>query len=419
MDPNFAMAYASLGQSYTFYLVTSLPAENTRKAYELRERVSEREKFYIESHYHDNVTGDLEKARAVYEFWTQVYPRDSWPHGNLAGIYSRLGQHDRALEQLRERHRLEANGLSYQALVYAYNFLNRFEEARATVTEAQAKDFDSPELHFAEYHVAFLQNDSAAMKEQVDWAAGKQPEDEWMQNTEAWTAAYSGRIKKSREFFGRGVAFAERAGNKEGAALYKAGAAWREADLGNAAEARQQATAALALSRERNVQCAAALALAATGDAARAQTLADDLSKRFPEATVVRFTCVPTIHARAALSRNDPSKAIELLQVAAPTELGIGDYPLYVPYVRGEAYMAAHQGTEAAAEFQKVLDHRGIVHELHFGALAHLQIGRAYAMQGETAKAKVAYQDFLTLWKDADPDIPILVAAKAEYAKLQ
>ena len=234
---------------------------------------------------------------------------------------------------------------------------------------------------------------------------------------EADTTAYSGRLGQAREFSRRAVASAEREEEKETAAAYEAEAALREGLFGNAAEARKSAAATLALS---NGNYAAALALALAGDAARAQTLADDLAERFPENTLMRFNYLPTIHAQLALNRKDSRKAIEVLKAAAPYELGdVDGAGLFPVYVRGEAYLVEHQGAQAAAELQKILDHRGIVLNEPTGALAHLQIGRAYAMQGDTAKARAAYQDFLTLWKGADPDIPILKEAKAEYAKLK
>jgi predicted Zn-dependent protease/predicted Ser/Thr protein kinase len=423
MDPNFAMAYAVLGQSYTNIGETILGRENTKKAYELRERVSEREKFYIESHYHDNVTGDLEKARQVYELWAQVYPRDSWPRSNLAVIFWELGQYDKALWQARESHQLEVSGMSYAKLVIGYVYLNRLEEARATVEEAQAKKLDSPGLHIFLYLLAFLKNDAAGMAQQVAWAADKPRVEDVLLGYEADTAAYSGRLRKAREFSRRAVALAERAEKKEAAAGYESAAAVREALFGNAAEARQWAAAALALSTGPSVQYGAALALAIAGDAARAQALANDLGKRFPEDTLVQFNYLPTLCAQLALNAHDSAKSIEALQAAAPYELGSGSPgrlgPPYPVYVRGAAYLAGHQGDEAAAEFQKILDHRGVLRNRPIGALAHLGLARAYVLQGDAAKARTAFQDFLTLWKDADPDIPILIAAKSEYAKLQ
>jgi len=418
LDPNFAVAYASLGGSYHNLGEPSLAAENTRKAYELRERV------YITSRYYEYVIGDLEKARQSYELWAQTYPRDVVPAGNLNVIYDYLGQYDKALAQSRESYRLVPDGLSYSNLVNAYLFLNRLEEARTTAEEAQAKNLDSPYLRINLYALAFLQNDAAGMAQQVAWAAGKSGVEDALLEGEADTAAYSGRLAKARGFSRQAVASAERAEEKETAAGYEADAAAREALFGNEAEARQRVAAVLALSTGRDVKYGAALALALAGDAHRAQVLADDLGKRFPEDTIVQFNYRPTVHAQFALDRNDTSRAIEALQAATPYELGLpgtGSFTpgLYPVYVRGDAYLAGHQGIEAAAEFQKILGNRGVVQNESIGVLSHLGLARAYAMQGDTAKAKAAYQDFLTLWKDADPDIPVLIAAKAEYAKLK
>jgi predicted Zn-dependent protease len=379
--------------------------------------VSDREKFVIEYTYQQFVTGDLEKARQGTELWAQTYPRDHVPWTVLGVIYMNLGQQNKALAEFREALRLNpANVQKYTDLAFCYVVLNRLQEARVTAEEAQAKNLDSPDLRMLLYRLAFLHHDAAGMAQQVAWAADKPGvEDELLVN-EADTAAYSGRLRQAREFSRRGVASAERVEEKENAALSEAEAGLREALFGNAAAARQRAEAALGLRNGRDVQYKAAFALALAGDSARAQTLADDLDKRFPEDTLVHFNFLPTIYAQLGLSRNDSSKAIEALQAAAPYELG--EEPLYPIYVRGEAFLAAHRGDEAVVEFQKILDHRGIVNNDPIGALAHLKLGRAYALQGDTAKARAAYQDFLTLWKDADPDIPILKEAKAEYAKL-
>jgi eukaryotic-like serine/threonine-protein kinase len=419
LDPNFAMAYASLGVDYSNLGETSLASENTKKAYELRERVSEREKFYIESHYYHYVTGDLEKARQTYELWTQTYPRDLVPPNNLGVIYENFGEYDKALAESLEALRLDpGSGASYANLVAHYLYLNRLEEARATADEAQAKNLDSPPLRFKLYVLAFLKNDAAGMAQQVAWAAGKPGVEDALLGGEADTAAYSGRLAKARELSRRAVTSAERAEEKENAAGNEAEAALREALLGNAAEARQRAAAALVFSPGRDVQLYAALARAFAGDAARAQALADDLAKRFPEDTVVQFNYLPTVYAQLALNRNNASKAIETLRAAAPYELGAGG-GLYPVYVRGKAYLAENQGGEAATEFQKILDQRGVVGNEPIGALAHLGLARAYDLQGDSAKARAAYNDFFALWKDADPDIPILQQAKAEYSKLK
>jgi tetratricopeptide (TPR) repeat protein len=413
------MAYATLGVDYSNLGETSLASENTKKAYELRERVSEREKFYIESHYYHYVTGDLEKARQAYELWAQTYPRDLVPPNNLGVIYENLGEYDKALAESLEALRLgPGSGASYATLVAHYLYLNRLQEARATADEAQGKNLDSPPLRFKLYVLAFLKNDGAGMAQEVVWSAGRPGVEDALLGGEADTAAYSGRLAKARELSRRAVTSAERAEEKENAAGNEAEAALREALFGNAAETRQRAAAALVFSTGRDVQFYAALARAFAGDAARAQALADDLAKRFPEDTIVQFNYLPTIHAQLALDRNEASKAIEALRAATPYELGQGG-GLYPVYVRGEAYLAAHKGSEAAAEFQKIFDQRGVVENEPIGALAHLGLARAYALQGDTAKARAAYNDFFALWKEADPDIPILVAAKAEYAKLK
>jgi serine/threonine protein kinase/Flp pilus assembly protein TadD len=430
LEPNFAMAYASLGTNYYNLGETRQGAENIRKAYELRDRVSEREKFYIESHYHAFVTGDLEKARQAYDLWAQTYPRDSIPRNNLTSIYNSLGQYERAFEESLKALSLSPDGNIYSNLVVAYTNLNRLEEAQATAKVAQTKNLDSPGLRITLYQIAFLQNDTAEMARQADWSTGKPGVEEVLLAGEADTAAYSGRLERAREFSRQAVASAEHAEEKETAAGFEVNAAVREALFGNSREARERAHAALALSTGRDIQNGAALALALLGDAARAQALADGLAKSFPDDTLVQFNYLPTIHAQLALIRNDPvkssatrsAKAIATLHAAAPYELGSGNgivaAVLYPVFVRGEAYLSGHQGSEAATEFQKILDHRGIVVNAPIGALAHLGLARAYVLQGDTAKASAAYQDFLTLWKDADPDIPIFIAAKAEYAKL-
>jgi len=418
LDPEFAMAYASLGQSYSNLGKDGLAAKNTRKAYELRQRVSEREKFYIESHYYDHVSGDLEKARQVFELWEMTYPRDGVPPASLGIIYVQLGQYDKALVENLKSLRLSRGALNYARLAFSYLYLGRLQETQATADEALAKKLDSAALHESLYQLAFLQNDEAGMAKQVAWAAGKPSVEDSFLSYEADTAAYSGRLGKSREFSRRAATSSDRAGEKEVAAGYKANAALREGLFGNSAEARQQATSALEFStgQWQYVQCRAAWALALAGDSGRPQALAVDLAKRFPENTIVQFKCLPILQAQFALNRNDAAKAIEALQAAAPTERGIGDQ--YPAFLRGEAYLRERQGELAAGEFQRILNSPGLVISEPIGALAHLGLARAYALQGDTAKAKAAYQDFLALWKDADPNIPILIAAKAEYAKL-
>ena len=419
LDPNFAMAYLGLGLSSGVVGETALASENIRKAFELRAGISEREKLWIDSEYQKNITGNRERVQQVFEVWAQTYPRDWVPRHELGSVYCELGQYDKALPEFREALQLyPESGLIYDSLVLTYTGLNRLEEARAAADKAKTKRIDSPELRLNLYALAFLQNDAEGMAEQVAFGAGKPGLENQLLGNEAETAAYSGRLRTAQDFSRQAVASAKRTEEKEAAATYEADAALREALFGNEREARLRVASALRLSTGLDAQYRATLGLAFEGDTSRSEMLSDALDKRFPEDTIVQYNYLPTLHAQLAISRNDPAKAIETLQATAPYELG-GAGGLYPVYVRGQAYLAAHQGSEAEAEFQKILNHRGIVLNSPIGALAHLQIGRAYVLQGDNAKAKAAYQDFLTLWKDADPDVPILIAAKAEYAKLQ
>jgi len=360
LDPNFAMAYARLGTGYRNLGKSTSATASTRKAYELRERASELERFYIEAHYYEIVTGEMEKTRRVDELWAQAYPRDYSPASDLETVYVYSGQYDKALEVTRESLRRAPNAVGFAELVTCYIALNRLDEARSAVGEAQARRLDSPDLRLFMYQLAFLQNDAAAMAQQVAWAAGKPGVEDQLLDAEADTAASSGKLEKAPGLARRALASAEQAEEKETAALYAANAALREALYGNAVETRKWATAALGYSNGRDVQFRVALALAFAGDAIRAQSLADDLDKRFPKFTVIRLDYLPTIRAQLALSRNDPSRATEAIQPAAPYELS-STCEMYPVYVRGEAYLAARQGIEAAAEFQKILDHRGIM----------------------------------------------------------
>ena len=421
LDPNFARAYGLLGVGYHNLGELNLAAENVRKAYELRERVSEHEKLAIESGYYNFVVGDLEKARQSCELWAQTYPRDEVPHAILSNLFWAVGLYDKGLAEAREALRLNpASGNNFENLAVSYFFLNRPDEARATIQEAWAKKLDTPYVHLLAFNLAFLQNDAAGMAQQMAWVKGKRGVEDVFLAAEADTAAYSGQLGKARELSRRAVASAQHAEERETAEGYETSAALREALFGYPAEARKRAAAALELSKGRDVKYQAALALALTGDSPRVQTLDDDLSKQFPEDTIVQFKELPTLHAQLALNRNEPLKAIEILQPATPYELGImamgaGLYPIYV---RGKAHLAAHEGSQAASEFQKIIEHHSIGLN-PVGALAHLGLARAFVLEGDTVKARAAYQDFLTLWKDADSDVPILKEAKAEYANLQ
>jgi eukaryotic-like serine/threonine-protein kinase len=427
LDPNFALAYAWLGVSFNDIGELSKDIESTRKAYDLRDRASEPEKYFITARFHKVVTGNLEKAEEALLLWIQAYPRSALPHIYLAGaIYPVTGQYAKAIEHGKEAIRLSPNfSPSYALPMFDYIALNRLDEAKATYEQAIERKLRNGFFPLLLYQIAFLQNDTAGMARQVASSAGTPGVEDWLLGLEADTAAYSGRLRAAREFSRQAMDSAERAGEEEAAATYSASSGLREALFGYADAARRRASLAMKRPAGHDVQCVSALALAYAGDDRQAQALTAGLAQSFPEATIVRYNYLPTLRAKLALSNGNTSEALESLRAAAPYELGQTTYSIYrctvmyPVYVRGEAYLAAHQGSEAAAEFQKILDHRGIVLNEPIGALAHLQIGRAYAMQGDTAKAKAAYQDFLTLWNDADPDIPILIAAKAEYSKLK
>ena len=429
LDPNFALAYAWLGVAYTSIGESSIAAGDTRKAYELRDRTSEPEKYFISAIFHKEVTGDIDQAEESCKLWIDAYPRSELPHVYLSGaIYPVTGQYKKAAEEAIEAIRLKPDfPISYAFLMFADISLDRLDEAKVAYGQALERKLHNTFYSYplALYQIAFLQNDAAGMARQVAGSADQPGVEDELLSLEADTAAYAGRLKDAREFSRRAIDSAERSGEKETAATYFALSGLREALFGNLDEARRHADLAMGRSTGRDVQYGAALAFAYAGDDGRAQALADDMGKRFPEDTLVRFNYLPTLRAELAVSRGNASEALKNLRAATPYELGqstaiaYGWAALYPVFVRGEAYLTAHQASEAEVEFQKILDHRGIVLNDLIGALARLQIGRAYAMQGDTAKAKAAYLDFLALWKDADPDIPILQQAKAEYAKLK
>ncbi len=423
LDPNFAVAYASLGLVYANLGQASLAAENIKKAYALRDRVSEREKYRIAALYYSYVTGELEQSSQAYELWARSYPQDAVPHNNLGFIYSQLGQYDKALTETQESQHLEPNLIGYTNLASLYLALNRTDDAKKSIAQAQEHKFEGDVLHFMIYQLAFMASDTAEMDRQVAWAAGKPGTEDQLLSSQSDTEAYYGQLGKARDFSRRAVDAAVRSDSKEAAAMWQVNAALREAEFGNTATAKLDVAAALALAPGRDVKLISALTLARVGEAGRAKAIAGELEKSYPSQTILKVYWLPTIKAAIELDANTSALALVTLEAAAPYELGgpsqfqLGT--LYPAYIRGQAYLAAHNGTAAAAEFQKFLDHRGIVINFPLGALAHLGLARAYAMTGDTAKAKIAYQDFLTLWKDADPDIPILKEAKAEYARLQ
>jgi eukaryotic-like serine/threonine-protein kinase len=422
LDPNFAMAYSALSIAYNNSQQRSLALENATKAYQLRDRVSEREKLRITADYF-LATGERDKEEQTYELWEANYPRDDVPHSHLGVIYTDMGQYGKALTEYQETMRLAPDDVnSFGNLGLTYIMLNRLDEAKAAFDQALAHNLDSGFLRGSLYLLAFLKGDAGQMEQQLAWAAGKPGDEDGLLSTQSDTDAYYGRMTKARDFSRRAVDSAVRADSKEGAALWEVNAALREAELGNMAAAKQGVEAALALSPGRDVKIVAAFTLARIGDASRAKALAEDLEKTYPTNVMLKLYWLPTINAAIEVSKNNSSQALVDLEPAAPYETGLAgtfvNY-LYPAYMRGQAYLLAHNGTAAAVEFQKLADYRGVVGNFVTGALARLQLGRAYAMAGDTAKAKVAYQDFFALWKDANPDIPILKEAKAEYAKLQ
>ena len=422
IDPNFAMAHASLGRMYADIDELDLSAESTSRAWQLRDRTSDREKFFITASYEALVTGNLEKARQTCEAWARTYPRDALPHVMLSGYLNKVtAQYERAAAEARKAIELDPDfAVGYYNLAVNYAYVDRLGEAENTLRRAAGRGLEIDEFDMLEYDIAFLSADQPGMEREAARARERSGES-WISNKEAFALAYSGRLKQARAMSRRAMEQAQQAAQRERAGLWNAGEALQEAFFGNAFEASKRAEAALELSKDREVEYGAAVALALAKYSSRSETLTNDLAKRFPEDTCVRFSYLPTLRAMLALNHGEHSRARDLLQTAVPYELGVRANfgSLYPVYVRGEAYLADNKGAEAAVEFQKILNHRGIVISDPIGALAHLQLGRAYALAGGMAKAKSAYQDFLTVWNDADPDIPILKQAKVEYAKLQ
>ncbi|MDE3168231.1 MAG: hypothetical protein KGN36_20680, partial [Acidobacteriota bacterium] len=433
IDPEFAMAQANLGFMHTNTGETELGAEYTRKAYELRDRVSDRERLFILVLYDRQVTGNLESAYQTLESWLRAYPRGDEPpspYDLLGGIAPQgTGRFERAIEISRRCIAARPDvAFCYGNLASSYFFTGLFAEAESTLQQASEKrKVAGPTSLVMRYNIALLRGDKDQMDRIVAQARGKSGMEHALDHAEALGLARSGRLQAAARLSNRAVDLALHEGQREPAANYRAARAVWEAVCAKAAEGENSAMAALDLSKGRDVQYAAGFALGLSGDYSRSDALAGGLEKRFPEDTFVKFTYAPVLRALAALGRGKPADSVERLEITRQYELAVNDLNhdhfylggLHSAYVRGEALVALHRYAEAAAEFQKIVDHRGIVGLDPIGALVHVQLGRTYALSGDKARAKAAYAVFLTLWKDADPDIPILKSAKTESARLQ
>jgi eukaryotic-like serine/threonine-protein kinase len=416
IDPSFAVAYAALGNAFSNQGETGMAAANIRKAYELSAHVSEHERLYIESHYYQFVTGDLVKATQIYETWAATYPSDEAPRTNLAAIYSEMGKFDRSLELAKQAVGISAHdGQTYANLVDVYISLNKPDEANAVARQAQRENHDSSTLRLYLYDAAYLRHDEGEMQKQLNWASGEPGVEDAFLDDEANVLAASGQLRRAREATYRAVEASKRADEKETAASHELDEAQREALFGNQAEGRKAAEAALSLANDRDTRYGVAIALALSGEVPHAKALAAQLDKDYPNDTFVQYLFLPTIRGAVALKGANPEEAIELLEPAGEYELG-QEGGLLPVYLRGLAYLRAGDGQRAGAEFQKVIDHPGVVLNAPIGPLAQLQLARALVIQGDLAKAKSAYEEFLTRWKGADPDIPVLAEAQKEYA---
>lgn len=428
IDPNFAMAHAAAGRAYLDLDESDLAAEGMRRAWQLRDRVSDQENFFIVAGYETLVSGNLEAAEQTLATWTRTYPRAARPHTLLgAMIHKPAGRFEKAAAEFNQSIDLDPDfGIGYYGLAVTQTYLGHIDDAESTLRRAMERGLDIDEFVMLDYDIAFLKADPVGMGRQVELAHERMGGDTWISIREAFAAAYGGHMRSARLLTRRAVAQARQAGQTERAGLWEAGAAVRAAFFGNFPEAKTRARAALALSRDREVEYGATFALARAGQLAEAQALADEMEKRFSEDTSVRFNYLPVLRASIALKQGDSSKAIEVLQASGPRELGLTRSSIdglfgamYPAYLRGEAYLAQNRSAEAAAEFQKILLHPEIIVTDPVGALAHLQLARAKAMSKDTAGAMAAYETLLTLWKNADMNTPIAVQAKAEYTRMQ
>jgi tetratricopeptide (TPR) repeat protein len=426
LDPNFASAIEGVGIMYGNVGQPTRGNEYLSKAFALRDRASEREKLHITSMYYMAVTGELDKAVETFREWEENYPRDNTAYTNLSSVYSQQGKMEQAAEQAREGVRLDPdNVITAENLMVPLVNLQRYDEARQAYQQTVARKLDDDTLHIASYGLDFVQRDTKAMAEQAAWFEARPELQNEILGLEADTEAYVGHLTKAREITRHAAESAVRADNKESAALWQLAAARREALFGNFEEAKRRAVTGLAIAPEsRDVQVLAALVLARAGDATKARALAQKLAQQYPGHTLVQSYWLPTIETQLALPGKEPQRAVDEIQKTENLEFALpsgnaNNTCLDATYLRGEAYLALGKAGPATTEFQKIINHPGLVWNCVTGALAHLGLGRAEALAGDKAKARAAYQDFLTLWKDADPDIPILKEAKTEYAKLQ
>jgi len=427
LDPQFAMAHSALGVAYYDLEEVGLGAASLRKAFELRDRVSEREKHYVTAMYYSLATGDLQQAATAYELWIAAYPQDAIAHGDLGDLYAISGRYDKAIGETETAIELDKDlGYAYSNLMSFYIATDRLQEARRVYTDASARKLEARYLHLPLYSLAFLEGDKATMTREAAWARDNPGEEDELLALEASTEAYFGRLENSVAASRLAVNVAEREGKMEAAALWLAAEALQEALLGSAAHARKNAAAALKLASSRDVEATAALALARSSEDSRVRVLVNDLSQRFPTDTLTRYVYVPTLRAELQLKRGEIERAIEELQspsayeLAQPTPASGFVIPIMYPaYLRGEVYLKAHKGHEAAGEFQKIRQHRGLIANSPIGALALLGLARAHALEGDTQMARSEFQSFLSIWKNADPDLPMMKEAKAEYMRLR
>jgi class 3 adenylate cyclase/Flp pilus assembly protein TadD len=425
-DANFALAYSGLASAYNSLGQVYFAGENAQKAFDLREHVSEREKLRIAAFYHSYVTGDTSRAIQAYELWAQSYPHDALPRAALGSLYALLGQFEKSIAQTQEAQQLDPDSvLIYSNLGSDYLALGKLDQAKQILDQAEQQKVDGTVLRLVRYQFAFLKGNAADMDAQANWAAHKPGEGLFL-SSQSDTEAYYGRLRKAREISRRASEASARSDMNEAAAIWEVSAALRECDFGNRELARRGAEAALSHGTGKELWALAAVTFACAGEAPRAEALAQKLEQNYSDDTLLHYYWLPVIRGAIALGRGDARQALELLQGAAPYDSAdpfpVSASPLgnmYSVYLRGETYLQARQGREAAAEFQKILDHPGLVLNGPIIALAHAQLARALALSGDTDKARSQYNVFFTLWKDADTDIPILIAAKSERAKMK